>query len=81
MAKARQKAQTTAPQNHHTPPAAPASSGNWQPFYRVDQAAAALGLAEATVRKYASQGKLVSHKQAGRLYFLHCDLMLFITGK
>lgn len=61
--------------------AVPTTVGNWEPFYRVEQAAEALGLAEATVRKYASQGKLRGYKQAGRLYFLHTDLVNFITGK
>ena len=54
--------------------------GNMRPFYRVEQAAGALGLAEATVRKYYNLGLIKGYKKAGRIYFLHRDLLNFITG-
>lgn len=54
--------------------------GNMRPFYRVEQAAGALGLAEATVRKYYNLGLIRGYKKAGRIYFLHRDLLDFITG-
>ena len=81
MPKKKQAAPQATPEKHHTPPAAPQAAGNWQPFYRTDQAAEALGLAEATIRKYTSQGHLKAHRRGGRLYFLHSDLVDFITGQ
>ena len=50
-------------------------------FYTVEIAAGKLGLQPATVRKYFNAGKIKGYKQAGRLYFLHTDLIEFITGK
>lgn len=50
-------------------------------FYTVEIAAEKLGLQPATVRKYYSSGKIKGYKQAGRLYFLHSDLIQFITAE
>lgn len=50
-------------------------------FYTVEIAAEKLGLQPATIRKYFNAGKIKGYKQAGRLYFLHSDLIGFITGK
>lgn len=72
----KQTAQKPAPKNSHTEAAAQA----WLPFYTIERAADLLGLSEGTLRKYASQKRLKAYKQSGRLYFLHSDLIEFITG-
>lgn len=53
----------------------------FEPFYRLEETAAALGLADTTVRKYFREGSLKGYKRAGRIYFLHSDIIRFIKGE
>jgi excisionase family DNA binding protein len=50
-------------------------------FFTVEQAANLLGLAEKTVRQYASAGELKAYKRAGRWYIFQSDLAAFVRGE
>lgn len=73
MAKTAQKTKTAAQAGGYM--------SNIEPFYKIDDAAAALGLADTTVRKYYREGSLKGYKRAGRIYFLHSDIIRFIKGE
>lgn len=64
--------------------AAPLGNGNMnniEPFYKLEDIATALGLADTTIRKYFREGSLKGYKRAGRIYFLHSDVLRFIKGE
>lgn len=49
-------------------------------FYTVENAAEKLNLKPDTIRKAFNEGRLNGYKKSGRVYFLHSDLVDFITS-